>query len=132
MTDSEFENITKIVLISISSLLVLFMVSFIVYHNSVRNPDAERTFVDKTGWTINKGAFHKQVDCWGEIIYSIGDKQIQYNQSWCTKVAASTDSKIVYVKNLQEGAVYSTYYKHYSFLFVPANFDIIESEDCEN
>ena len=126
MTDSEFENITKIVLISISSLLVLFMVSFIVYHNTVINPDAERTFVDKTGWTINKGAFHKQVDCWGETIYSIGDKQIQYNQSWFTK-----DRKtVVHAGNLQEGVTYSTYEKYYYFLFVPDNYYIIESEDC--
>ena len=125
MTDSKFEIIAKIVFISIGSLLFLFMVSFIVYHNTVINPDAERTFVDKTGWTINKGAFHKQVDCWGEIIYSIGDKQIQYNQSWTTE-----DNQGVHTKNLQEGVIYSTYEKKYFFLFVPDNYYIIESEDC--
>ena len=132
MTEEQFENMTKMILIVFSSLAILFFVSFVVSYSFVINPDAVRTFMDKTGWTINKGIFHKQVNCWGETIYYIGDEQIQYNQSWITKVAASTDSKIVYVKNLQEGAVYSTYYKHYSFLFVPANFDIIESEDCEN
>lgn len=124
MTDSKFEIIAKIVFISIGSLLFLFMVSFIVYHNTVINPDAERTFVDKTGWTINKGVFHKQVDCWGETIYSIGNKQVAYNHSWTAK-----DNQTVYTQNLQEGITYSTYEKKYFFLFVPDNYYVIES-DC--
>ena len=123
--DSEFDNIIKIVAISIGGLIVLFMMSFIIYHCSVIDPDADRTFVDKIGWTINQGVFHKQVNCWGKTIYSIGDKQMQYNQSWVTE-----DSVIVYTNHLQEGIVYSTYEKHYSFLFVPDNYYIIESEDC--
>jgi hypothetical protein len=125
MTESEFDNMAKIVLFSLMGLFLIFAVSFIVYHSSVICPDADRTFVDKTGWTTNQGEFHQQVDCWGDTIYSIGDKQIQYNQSWVTK-----DSKIVYIKNLQEGVVYSTYEKHYFFLFVPDNFYYIESKDC--
>ena len=125
MTDNEFDNILKIITISIGILVIFFCVSFIVYHCNVTDQDAKRTFADKS-WVMNKGVFHRQTNCWGEIIYSIGDKQIQYGQSWVTK----DHSTIVYANNLQEGIIYSTYEKHYSFLFLPDNFSIIESDNC--
>jgi hypothetical protein len=124
MTDSECDTVVKIVLFSLMCLTLIFGVAFVVYHNAVIDPDADRTFVDKTGWTTNQGVFHKQVDCWGETIYTIGDKQVAYNHSWTAK-----DNQTVYTQNLQEGVVYSTYEKKYFFLFVPDNYYIIES-DC--
>jgi len=126
MTDSEFDNIAKIVAFSLLGLIALFCISFIVYHCSVIGPDVDRTFADKTGWILNQGAFHRQTNCWGETIYSIGDQQISRTQSWSTK----DNHLVVYTGNLQEGTIYSTYEKKYHFLFVPDNFYYIESQDC--
>lgn len=110
-------------------LVLSFLIVLGTYAELIVKPNFDTTLPTKIGWELeNQGIFNKNIDCWGETSYSLGDSILPTSLS---RYINRNIENINYI-NLQNGMGYSVYKKTYNYIgLLPITFHIIESTNCD-